>query len=187
MVLLEKPIETKDLILRSLRPGDAHGPYAAWMHDPVVTRYLEARSAPPDQAELEVYIAAMNDSRDNLLVGMFPLTAPGRHIGNAKIGPIDRRHQTAALGIAIGAKEHWGKGLATQALAALARHAFTALGLERLEAGFYAGNVASLRAFRSIGFVEEGRRRGARCCEGLRVDEIIMGLLRDRPDTKDKR
>jgi [ribosomal protein S5]-alanine N-acetyltransferase len=178
LVLLDRPIETKDLILRSLAANDAQGPYAAWMHDEEVTRFLEVRFSPPDEAALEAFIVEMNGSQDNLLLGLFARAQPQRHIGNIKLGPIDKRHKAAAIGIAIGAKDCWGRGFATQAVAALSDYAFDVLGLERLEAGFYADNEASQRAFRRAGFVLEGRRHGGRLLNGVRTDEILMGRVR---------
>ena len=177
-MLLGNPIETTDLILRSLDAGFARGNYAGWMQDPAVTRYLEVRFDPPGARGLEAFIATMNASEDNLLLGLFPRAEPQRHIGNVKLGPINRHHNAAALGIAIGAREYWGRGLATQAIAAVSDHAFCVLGLDRLEAGFYAENLPSQRAFLRAGFVEEGRRRGARLCEGARMDEVLMGKTR---------
>jgi RimJ/RimL family protein N-acetyltransferase len=180
-VLVATALSTEDLILRSLDVHHASGPYSAWVRDADVTRHLEVRFSPPDVAALERFIRAMNESDDNLLLGLFPADDPKRHIGNIKLGPIDRRHACAAIGILIGEKAYWGRGLAGQAVAAVATHAFATLGLERVEAGFYAGNVASQRAFRRAGFVQEGRRVGARSFEGGRTDEIIMGLLRRVP------
>ena len=177
-MLLSKPIETADLILRSLDESLARGSYAAWMRDPAVIRYLEVRFAPPGETRLETFIATMNASDDNLLLGIFPRAEPKRHIGNIKLGPIDRRHKTAPLGIAIGERGYWGRGLATQAIAAVSDHALSALGLDRVEAGFYADNLASQRAFLRAGFAEEGRRRAARAFEGARTDEVLMGKIR---------
>jgi ribosomal-protein-alanine N-acetyltransferase len=178
-LLLERPIETAGLVLRSLEPAHARGGYAAWMRDPAVTRYLEVRFAPPDPAGLEVFIATMNASEDNLLLGLFPRAEPRLHIGNIKLGPIDRRHGAAPLGVLIGDRGWRGKRLATQAIAAVCEHAFSALGLQRVEAGFYADNVASQRAFRSAGFADEGRLRAARAFEGARTDEILMARLKE--------
>jgi ribosomal-protein-alanine N-acetyltransferase len=177
-VLIKVPIETKDLILRSLTPDHARGPYAYWMQDEQVTRFLEVRFAPPDATALAAFILRMNESEDNLLLGLFPRHEPQRHIGNIKLGPIDTRHKAAAIGIAIGAKDCWGRGFASQAVAALSDYAFDVLGLERVEAGFYAENEASQRAFQRAGFVHEGRRRGARLLNEVRTDEILMGRLR---------
>ncbi len=179
IVLLAAPLKTADLILRSLDASHARGPYATWMHDDDVTRYLEVRFAPPDAAALELFIGRMNDSADNLLLGLFPAGDPRRHIGNIKLGPIDPRHAVAAIGVLIGAREFWGRGLATQAVTAVAEYGFESCGLERVEAGFYAENAASQRAFRRAGFVEEGRRFRARRSGDARTDEIVMGRLRD--------
>jgi RimJ/RimL family protein N-acetyltransferase len=149
------------------------------MRDDDVTRYLEVRFAPPDAASLELFIKRMNDSTDNLLLGLFPQGEADRHIGNIKLGPIDSRHAVAAIGILIGAKDYWGRGIAGEAVAAVAELGFNDFGLERVEAGFYAENVASQRAFKRAGFAEEGRRRSARRSGGARTDEIVMGRLRD--------
>ena len=176
-MLLESPIKTTDLILRSLDAGHAHGPYAAWIRDPAVNRFLEVRFSPPDPVELGAYIAKANTSADDLLLGLFPKTEPQRHIGNIKLGLINRHHHAAPVGIAIGAVEFWGRGFATQAIGALADYAFSVLKLERLEAGFYAANEPSQRAFRRAGFVDEGCRLSARLCDGVRMDEIVMGCL----------
>lgn len=165
-------------MLRSLDVSHARGPYAAWMRDEEVTRYLEVRFAPPDAAALEQFINRMNESSDNLLLGLFPSDEPQRHIGNIKLGPIDRRHAVAAIGVLIGAKEYWGRGFASQAVAAVAEHGFHSCGLERVEAGFYAENAASQRAFKRAGFIEEGRRLRARRSGDTRTDEIVMGRLR---------
>ena len=178
-MLLASPIRTAGLLLRSLDIGHAGGPYAAWMHDEQVTRFLEVRFEPPDRSALEQFIRRMNDSPDNLLLGLFPATDPQRHIGNIKLGPIDPRHAVAAIGVLIGAKEYWGRGLAGEAVAAVAEYGFANCRLERVEAGFYAENEASQRAFKRAGFIEEGRRLRARRSGDARTDEIIMGRLRE--------
>lgn len=177
---LAVPLRTKHLILRSLEVSHATGPYEGWMRDEDITRYLEVRFAPPDAAALELFIKRMNDSTDNLLLGLFPTGQPERHIGNIKLGPIDSRHAVAAIGVLIGAKDHWGRGLAGEAVAAVAELGFDDFGLERVEAGFYADNVASQHAFRRAGFVEEGRLISARRIGDMRTDEIVMARLRDQ-------
>jgi [ribosomal protein S5]-alanine N-acetyltransferase len=187
-MLLETPIGTRDLILRSIDPGYADGAYAVWMRDAEVTRFLEVRFDPPDEVALADFVVKMNDSDDNLLLGLFPRAELQRHIGNIKLGPIDKHHKAAPIGIAIGAKDCWGRGFATQAVAAVSDYAFDVLGLDRLEAGFYADNESSQRAFKRAGFVEEGRRRGRRLLDGVRTDEILMGRLRSsHPGVKDIR
>jgi RimJ/RimL family protein N-acetyltransferase len=61
----------------------------------------------------------------------------------------------AELGYWIG-KPYWGQGYATEAVTALAAHAFDADGFAYLKAGHFDDNAASERVLRKLGFVAEG-------------------------------
>lgn len=153
---LAEPIETERLRLRTLAPEHAAGPYACWARDPETIRFLEVRHRPHDAAALAEYISRKNESPDNLLLGIF-LKGENRHIGNIKLGPINPIHRRALIGLVIGEKQEWGKGYAAEAIRAVAEHAFQRLGLHRVEAGCYAANRSSLRAFEKAGFGIEAR------------------------------
>lgn len=58
---------------------------------------------------------------------------------------------TAILGYMLG-KPAWGQGLATEAVRAMCRHGFAAMGLARIEAEHYADNPASGRVLEKAGF-----------------------------------
>ena len=66
--------------------------------------------------------------------------------------------RSANLGYWVDAKRN-GRGLATRAVAALAEHAFGALGLHRLEAGTLVDNPASQRVLEKNGFELVGLAR----------------------------
>lgn len=170
---LNSPLVTSDLALRSLDASHAGGAYLAWMNDPEVLAFTESRFARHDSAGLAAFIAAMNESPTNLLLGLFD-RQDDAHIGNIKLGPIEPEHKRAWLGILIGDRARWGRGLAAQAIDALARHGLEHLGLRRVLAGIYADNTASLRAFAKAGFIEIGRipshSRSGECW----VDDIIV-------------
>ena len=108
-MLLDHPLETKDLLMRCLEPTHAEGPYVAWMRNPEITRFLEVRFQKHDVTTLVGFIKNNNTSDDNLLLGLFPKSEPRRHIGNIKLGAIDWEHAVAPIGIAIGAKD-FGQG-----------------------------------------------------------------------------
>jgi len=169
-------IESERLTLAPLTVDRAHGPYLRWMNDPDVTRYLESRFHTYTADDLVAYIAAMNAKADEHLFGIF-VRATGAHIGNIKLGPVNAIHGSADIGIIVGDKAEWGKGYATEAIAALAGYAFTTLGLRKLTAGCYASNGGSASAFRKAGFAQEGLRRSQRDLDGAREDEILLGLV----------
>jgi len=174
-------IETAQLTLRPLLPEAADGPYADWVRDTEVTRYTELRHAVPGREELRAFIEKCLKDPDNLLLGLFLKDQGGRHIGNIKLGPINRHHRFGAIGLLLGAKDCWGRGLATESIRALSAHAFGPLGLNKLVAGIYANNPASLRAFERAGFIIEGRYRRHYLFEGEWIDSYHMGRLSDDP------
>lgn len=180
---LAAPIVTERLALRSLDAGDADGPYVGWLRDAEVTRYLEARFARHDTDSTRAFIESCNADAGTLLLGMF-LRPSGPHIGNVKLGPIDRNHGLAAIGIMLGARELQGRGLGTEAIAAVSHHAF-GLGLHKLVAGCYAPNEASRRAFLRAGYhVESVRRRHARL-DSVWVDVVELARFSDDPARSD--
>ncbi len=156
--------------------ADAYGPYAGWMGDDEVIRFLEVRFRPRDADALAAYITRMNDSADNLFLGLF-LKSDGRHVGNIKLGPIHPIHKRADIGTVIGERSQWGHGLAAEAIAAVTRHAFERLGLHRVAAGCYASNVGSLSAYRKAGFSLEGTLVGHWLTDGGWEDEILLGRV----------
>lgn len=177
IVILDEPLTTEHLVLRSLGYHDADGSYLVWMNDRDVMRYTESRFSSHDVPSLRAFIAAMNDSKDSLLAGLFD-AGSGEHVGNVKLGPIERHHAHAYIGIIIGDKSRWGQGLASEAIGVVADYAFNSLGLSRLAAGVYASNAGSLRAFTKAGFREVARLPRWYRCDGEQVDDVI--LMRER-------
>lgn len=176
---LNTPILTPRLVLDTLDPLASTGPYARWMQDADVIRFLEVRFHRRDPHSLTTYIEKMNESEENLLLGMF-LRADNRHIGNIKLGPIRAVHRRGVIGILIGERGEWKKGYASEAVAALADYAFAKLGLHRLEAGFCGAHQASVRAFEKAGFQEEARLADYWLSDGVWDDQIWMARLADR-------
>lgn len=173
---LDRPIDTSRLTLRSLDETAASGPYLAWMQDPDVLRFLEARHGKHDAQSLAGFIRSANESEDSLLLGMFE-RATGRHIGNIKLGPIDRPNRRGEIGIMIGERTCWGHGYAREAIGALAEYAFDVVGLHKLTAGYLAPNAASGRAFEAVGFIVEARYAQHFLLDGTWVDGVRIARI----------
>jgi RimJ/RimL family protein N-acetyltransferase len=90
---------------------------------------------------------------------------------------IDRGDATAMLGYGI-AREHWGKGLATEAARAAVAYAFGTLLLAKVWARVDPRNVASLRVLEKVGFSREGLLRSHVVRRGERCDRAYYGILR---------
>ena len=160
-----------------LREDDVSHAYVRWLNDPEVNRYLESRFQKHDAVSTRQFVRAMHDSADNLLLGIFSEHV-GAHVGNIKIGPINRYHLTGEIGILIGEKRAWGKGIATTAITMMCELARTELQLHKATAGCYASNVGSRRAFEKAGFEVEGvRKQQVLTGDGVREDLVLLGRV----------
>ena len=141
-------IRTERLLLRRATQDDAV-PMHRIMSDPVAMRFW---STPPHQGldQTERWIASMveaDPSRDDFIV-----TLDGELIG--KFGA----WRLPEFGFLID-PAHWGKGYASEALAAFIEHR-RSLGSTELTADVDPRNLSSIRLLERHGFVETGRETG---------------------------
>ena len=97
-------------------------------------------------------------------------------IGTCTLFRIDREHRRGELGYIL-RRDHWGRGLASEALTALIGHAFGGLGLHRLEADIDPRNSVSIRLVERLGFRREGHLRERYFVADEIQDSLIYGLL----------
>jgi len=177
LMLITKTIEKGDLILRCLKMTDATEKYLSWLQDPEVNAFLEVRfNIPESVAQLAGYIRATVTDPDSLLLGIFKKKELS-HIGNIKLGPINRRHRVGDLGFLLGEKKEWGKGYASCAILMLCDYAFDQLNLVKIGAGCYEENAGSRGALLKAGFIMEGRQRLQWETNGVRQAGLIFGKI----------
>ena len=80
------------------------------------------------------------------------------------------------LGIGI-LPEFRGRKIGARLLATAIADAFQK-GITRIELEVFAANARALALYKKFGFVEEGRKRQARCLDGVPEDSICMALLK---------
>ncbi|HNK63205.1 MAG TPA: GNAT family protein [Anaerolineales bacterium] len=85
----------------------------------------------------------------------------------------------AWLGIFIGERDYWGKGYGTDAMRLIVQYGFMELNLRRISLGLHAFNERALKSYLKVGFRVEGRERGVFLRDGVRYDDLVMGLLRE--------
>lgn len=162
-----------DVELFGLAPDDVTDEYVAWLNDPAVNRYLESRFVRHTIESTRQFVQSIADGDDSLLFGI-RYVPDGRHVGNIKLGPVDRHHRRAEIGLLVGDRTVWGRGIATRAIGLATRYAFDALGLRKVTAGCYASNVGSRRAFEKAGFVVEAIRKRHFLLDGAPEDAVLL-------------
>lgn len=108
----------------------------------------------------------------------FAIEHEGKLAGYIQLALIDREERRAMVGIVVGEKALWGKGVGSTALRLLVDYAFTVRCLERVYAEVYTFNTRSMRMFERVGFQREGTLRQHEYHNGVRQDMHFYGILR---------
>ncbi|MCE9668835.1 GNAT family N-acetyltransferase [Myxococcus stipitatus] len=102
-------------------------------------------------------------------------------IGNISLTHIRRGPlQATDLGYGLDHR-HEGRGLMTEALRAVCTHAFTTMGLHRIQANHLPENLRSAAVLRRLGFVVEGYARDFLRIDGRWRDHVLTSLVAPEP------
>ena len=170
-------LKGKNILLRKLVLDDVSVEYLHWLNDYNTVRFTESRHGVHTMESLKDFISHVNNE-SNYCFAIIDIQS-GKHIGNIKIGNIHPVYKYADVGLIIGEKEFWGKGIATEAIQLCIEFAFKQLKLHRLYAGIYDVNIGSIKAFEKAGFVREGCEKEKYLFEGKRIDSYIYGIVND--------
>lgn len=165
------------IYLRLLAPDDVSSEYVAWMNNDEITQYLESRWSVHTLESIQAFVQAMCESPNDYLFGMF-LKDTHQHIGNIKIGNINPHHHYGDVGLIVGDKASWGKGIAAEAISLVTQYGFEELNLNKLTAGMYEHNMGSYKAFMKAGYKEVGRYEKHFFYQGRYVDAFLVEKCR---------
>lgn len=84
---------------------------------------------------------------------------------------------TAEIGYWL-SEDYWGRGIITDAVKAMIPIAFDTYSLQRLQAGIFASNPASMRVLEKCGFSCEAIHKKAITKNGIVMDEHLYALVR---------
>ncbi len=163
--------------VRSWRETDAHS-VAVHANNPRVAIHLRDRFPHPyTPAHAHAFIAAALASE--------PETNFAIAVGNEAVGGIgfrlhdDIERISAEIGYWLG-EAFWGRGIMSEALAAVTAYAIREHGLTRVYAIPFDGNGASCRVLEKVGFVCEGRMRRSAIKAGRVIDQLLYAYVTER-------
>jgi RimJ/RimL family protein N-acetyltransferase len=174
MPTLPDAIETARLRLRPFHFEDIDD-ILALGEDPEMARYM-SMPQPFRRADAERVIARQILADPNERFG-WAAELEGAVVGWVNL-IFDRENRRAEVGYGI-ARDHWGKGLATEAARAAIDAAFATFpDLNRVRAMADARNIGSQRVMEKLGMKREGVLRQNQVVRGEFIDEAWYGLLR---------
>jgi uncharacterized protein (DUF952 family)/RimJ/RimL family protein N-acetyltransferase len=171
------------LTLRPVQPEDADILFPLIYHSPVTDTLLwEGPNSLEDyrqgMAKRAEQTARGQDHMMTIVIEDDLLVNPPIPIGTSGFDLEPDQKLRANVGLWIGLPYH-GKGYGTLAVRWLVDYGFTQLGLEKIDACIYSGNMASRRIFEKNGFVLEGTIRKATLKRGQWQDDWRVGITRE--------
>lgn len=161
------------------RASDAEALAAAVAESPDLVLQLGGGAVPSVEDARELIESQLVQSADPTWA--FAVRVDGRAVGHVALAHVEHRHATAWVSYWLTASER-GRGLATRAVASVARFAFDDLGLFRLELGHRVNNPASCRVAVGAGFAAEGVERAKLRYGDERFDVETHARLASDPD-----
>ncbi len=150
--------------------------FQRWYSDPEVARLARYQDAPMRPDEIDRFFQLRALGTDSLTMAIHDRETD-RLIGSCAFSQVDGENGSAMYHITIGEKDTWGRGYGTDATRLMLDHAFGTLGLHRIALTVFEFNERAIRAYRSCGFVIEGRSRESVWRDGRWWDELAMSVL----------
>jgi RimJ/RimL family protein N-acetyltransferase len=102
-----------------------------------------------------------------------------RPVGFASLTSWNKPAGVAEMGLGLLATGDRGRGVGEEACRLVLRHAFDAMGLQRVYLHVLDDNAPAIRLYERLGFRREGVLRRHAYKRGALRDQLVMGLLRE--------
>ena len=169
-------LTTERLVLREVRMSDAPELFAM-RSDPEVMRLVH-RAPAANIDDAIAFITRLQDGQRANTCAQWAITLKGSDacIGVVGTWRIELEHHRGELGYTL-AREHWGKGIMSEAIAAVMDHAFGVFKLHSAEAWTDPRNTGSIRALEKNGFVREAYFKENIFWGDVFCDQVVYGRL----------
>lgn len=152
--------------------------YIRWLNTPDVNRFLEVRYVRQSRETATTFVRNSREDPMRYFWGI-QIDKPGRLVGTASL-TINPEAASGEIGLMIGEKDAWGKGVSNEVIDLIAQFAFGALKLGRVTGGTYAVNAGMNFTFKQMGFrLENVLRKHRQIEDGTFVDEFRWSATSD--------
>jgi RimJ/RimL family protein N-acetyltransferase len=167
-------IASARLILRQLTKPTQRN--LVWLKDPEVVRYSNQRHEFHTLSSQLRYVHSF--AGGSKLWGIY-FVETGEHIGNLS-ATHDEPNNVCEVGMMIGEKKYWGKGLGREAWKTACDWLISKDGgnMRKLEAGCMRPNTAMLRIILNSGFKQEGELLNHFLLDGAPVSGLLFGRMK---------
>jgi len=157
---------------------DDFGSLFCWANDVAAAR-LDFAYRPIDLVSHRQWCETLGKDPTRIMFAIRKTKEPAI-IGYVQIMNINTVHGSAELGIRIGDERIRGQGLGKDALGLALHFCWNHANLNRIQLTVFRHNLRAIRAYKALGFKQEGVLRKAAFIDGERIDLIVMAILRPK-------
>ena len=167
-------IEGSKVILKTFDLSHIDDEYISWLNDPIVVQYSNQRFRTHTRDSCVEYFNSFDGTNNyfNLIVSKLD----GKAIGTMSIY-VAEQHQTADVGIMIGARRAWGVGHGLDAWNRTLQWLFAELKIRKVTAGTLDCNSAMIKVMEKSGMQLEARRPKQELHNGVPHDLVYYGIF----------
>lgn len=163
------------VLLRPFDPGCVTDDYLGWLHDPDVLRFSNQRFREHTRETCLQYLASFSGTPNDFLA--IYLREGGRMVGTMT-AYVASHHGTADLGILVGDRRCWGRGVGRDAWQTVMDHLLEHVGLRKVTGGTLRGNAGMVRIMERTGMHLEATRVAQELVDGEPQDALSYAKFR---------
>ena len=169
-------LDGKRIYLAPLEMEDLETFYE-WYNNPDLRKFL-IMPYPTTKLDEKEWIEKKKRGTDEVVLSII-VKRGGRLIGNIGLHQINKVTRCAMMGIALGDLKMASKGFGTEAIRLMLDYGFGTLNMHRIELFVHDFNDRAQKAYKKLGFIEEGRKREALYSGGKYHDELLLAVLKE--------
>ena len=173
---MSRGLSSERLTLSIFDAEDITAEYIGWLNDPIVLRFSNQRFRQHDRTSCEAYLHSFERS-ENLFYSI-RLAGSGRLIGTMTAYRISH-HGTGDMGLLIGDRAHWGRGLGLEAWSLLMQHLFNDHSLRKITGGAVAANAGMISIMQRSGMHHEATKVEQEIIEGRPQDVMYFAKFNE--------
>ena len=166
----------KYIKLSVFQDNDITNEYIGWLNDDEIVKYSNQRFLEHTKKTSKIYLESFHSS-DNLFFSIKTLE------DNISIGTItiyiNKNHKTADIGILIGKKSCWGKGMGLDAWNTCITWLFDKKNIRKITAGTLDLNLGMISIMKKSGMQQEAVRSKQEYCNGDNRDILYFSKFND--------
>jgi ribosomal-protein-alanine N-acetyltransferase len=162
------------VLVRPFTAGDISETYLAWLSDPAVVRFSNQRFGIHTLESCEAYLASFKGTANHFLA-ICDLKS-GDMLGTMTVY-YSVPHGTADIGIMIGERKVWGKGIGAEGFCQVLTALKASGAIRKVTAGTLAVNRGMVRIMEKAGMRHEATRHAQELLDGTPVDLVYYATF----------